>query len=118
QLDEALYEATDNKHLETVKLLLEFGADPNVEGPIYGFALAASAYDGTMEIMKALLDKGADVNKRGGDYGTALQAAAWFGDADNVKLLLDRGAKTNTAPIGYYGHELQAAVHTGNEATI
>ncbi|KAJ5055220.1 ankyrin repeat-containing domain protein, partial [Bipolaris maydis] len=118
QLDEALYEATDNKHLETVKLLLEFGADPNVGGPIYGFALAASAYDGTMEIMKALLDKGADVNKRGGDYGTALQAAAWFGDADNVKLLLDRGAKTNTEPIGYYGHELQAAVHTGNEATI
>lgn len=34
QLDEALYEATDNKHLETVKLLLEFGADPNVEGPM------------------------------------------------------------------------------------
>lgn len=34
QLDEALYEATDNKHLETVKLLLEFGADPNVGGPM------------------------------------------------------------------------------------
>ncbi|USP75075.1 hypothetical protein yc1106_02349 [Curvularia clavata] len=118
QLDEALYQATDNKHLETVKCLLDFGADPNVEGPIYGFALAASAYDGTKEIMRALLDRGADVNKRGGDYGTSLQAAAWFGDSDNVKLLLDYGAKTNTEPIGYYGHELQAAVHTGNEATI
>ena len=33
QLDEALYQATDNEHEETVKLLLEFGADPNVEGP-------------------------------------------------------------------------------------
>ena len=34
QLDEALYQATDNKHLETVKLLLDFGADPNTEGPM------------------------------------------------------------------------------------
>ena len=34
QLNKALYEATDNKHLQTVKLLLEFGADPNVEGPM------------------------------------------------------------------------------------
>lgn len=34
QLDKALYKATDNKHLETVKLLLEFGADPDTEGPM------------------------------------------------------------------------------------
>ncbi|KAI4614052.1 hypothetical protein J4E80_006742 [Alternaria sp. BMP 0032] len=118
QLDEALYQATDNEHLETVELLLDFGANPDTEGPTYGFALAASAYDGTADIMKALLDKGADVNKRGGDYGTCIQAAAWHGDADNVRLLLERGAKLNTEPIGYYGTELQAAVHTGDEDTI
>jgi ankyrin repeat protein len=118
QLDEALYQATDNEHLETVELLLDFGANPDTEGPTYGFALAASAYDGTADIMKALLDKGANVNKRGGDYGTCLQAAAWFGDADNVRLLFERGAQLNTKPIGYYGNELQAAVHTGDEETI
>ncbi|KAL1794340.1 hypothetical protein ACET3X_007761 [Alternaria dauci] len=118
QLDEALYQATDNEHSDTVKLLLDFGADPDTEGPTYGFALAASAYDGTTEIMKALLAKGADVNKRGGDYGTCLQAAAWYGDVENVQLLLDNGARLNTEPIGYYGNELQAAVHTGNEETI
>ncbi|CAN9440295.1 unnamed protein product [Alternaria alternata] len=118
QLDEALYQATDNEHVDTVELLLDFGADPDTERPTYGFALAASAYDGTTEIMKALLAKGANVNKRGGDYGTCLQAAAWYGDADNVQLLLDNGAQLNTEPIGYYGNELQAAVHTGNEETI
>jgi ankyrin repeat protein len=31
--DNALYQATDNEHEETVKLLLEYGADPNAEGP-------------------------------------------------------------------------------------
>jgi ankyrin repeat protein len=33
QLDEALYQATDNEHLDTVKLLLDFGANPDTEGP-------------------------------------------------------------------------------------
>ena len=33
QLDKALYQATDNEHEETVKLLLDFNADPNAEGP-------------------------------------------------------------------------------------
>lgn len=32
-LDEALFQATDNEHEETVQLLLEFNADPNAEGP-------------------------------------------------------------------------------------
>jgi ankyrin repeat protein len=31
--DNALYQATDNEHEETVKMLLEYGADPNAEGP-------------------------------------------------------------------------------------
>ncbi|CAO2653999.1 Nn.00g107320.m01.CDS01 [Neocucurbitaria sp. VM-36] len=118
QLDEALYQATDNEHEETVKLLLEFNANPNAEGPDYGYALIASAYDGTIGIMTALIEAGADVNKRGGTYGTALQAASWFGDAHNVKLLIDHGANLNTDPIGFYGTELTAAVYTGNEETI
>jgi ankyrin repeat protein len=116
--DNALYQATDNEHEETVKMLLEYGADPNAEGPTYGFALAASAYDGTTGIMQALLAKGANVNKRGGEYGTALQAAAFRGDSDNVEILLSHGAVLNTDPIGYYGNELQAAVFTGDETTI
>ncbi|KAH7409913.1 ankyrin repeat-containing domain protein [Phaeosphaeria sp. MPI-PUGE-AT-0046c] len=116
--DDALYQATDMEHEETVKLLLEHGASPNARGETYGCALTASAYDGTTYIMEALLEKKADVNQRGGEYGTALQAAAYRGDVDNVRLLLDHGALLNTPPIGLYGNELQAAVQTGNEETI
>jgi ankyrin repeat protein len=32
ELDDALYNASDHEHEETVRLLLEFGADPNAEG--------------------------------------------------------------------------------------
>lgn len=34
KLDEALFVSADHEHEETVKLLLEFGADPNAEGPM------------------------------------------------------------------------------------
>lgn len=107
-LDAALYTSADREHESTVKLLLQFGASPNAEGPVYGCALSASAYDGTTEIMKLLVENGADVNKRGGEYGNPLQAAAWCGDAENVKYLLDHGAVVNTEPVGKYGHALQA----------
>lgn len=33
QLDKALYQATDNEHEETVRLLLDFNASPDAEGP-------------------------------------------------------------------------------------
>lgn len=33
ELDQALYLSADHEHESTVKLLLEFGADPNAEGP-------------------------------------------------------------------------------------
>ncbi|KAH7115871.1 ankyrin repeat-containing domain protein [Dendryphion nanum] len=118
QLDTALFNAADREHDDTVKLLLEFGASPNAEGPEFGHALAASAYDGTTDILRALIEKGADVNKRGGDYGTALIAASFFGDVDNVRLLVEHGAQVNTEPLGIYGYALQAACYTGDLETI
>ena len=34
KLNEALYVSADHEHESTVELLLEFGADPNAEGPM------------------------------------------------------------------------------------
>jgi ankyrin repeat protein len=59
-----------------VKLLLDRGADVNIQGGPFGNALQAAAYYGSQEIVKLLLDRGADVNIQGGAYGNALQAAA------------------------------------------
>ncbi|KAJ7900863.1 ankyrin repeat-containing domain protein [Mycena leptocephala] len=91
---------------EIVKLLLEYGADPNIEGGAHGTALQAvsdmacweivllllaesrtkipedtdilrqAIYAGEIEVVRLLLEKGADPNFRGGEYGTALQAAS------------------------------------------
>ncbi|KAH8593155.1 hypothetical protein B0O99DRAFT_673995 [Bisporella sp. PMI_857] len=103
---------------ETVKLLLDHGADVNTQGGHYGNALqAAAAVSESQETVKLLLDQGADVNAQGGHYGNALQAAVENGKQKTVKLLLDYSANVN-AHGGYYGNALQAAIVSGSQEII
>jgi ankyrin repeat protein len=126
----ALQAASSMGFLDAVELLLEMGADPNVQGASfvilrmftdmvsaggrYGTALqAASGADlpGHLKLVKLLLEKGADPNVQGascailstwthtfaagGEYGTALQAASYGGHLEIVQFLLENGADPN-----------------------
>ncbi|CEN59972.1 Putative Ankyrin repeat domain containing protein [Aspergillus calidoustus] len=84
--------ASSGGHQEIVQLLLDKGADVNVQG---GNALQAASARGYQEIVQLLLDKGADVNAQGGEYGNALQAASEGRHEKIVKLLKKRGATTS-----------------------
>ncbi|KAL7916610.1 ankyrin repeat-containing domain protein [Trichoderma velutinum] len=105
--------------------LLEHGADVNVEGGKYGFALQTacarkSEIRGIIDVnaasrtTKFLLEKCPDinVNAQGGIFGSALQAAAFSGQTESVRLLLDRGADIN-ARSGKCGSALNAAIFSG-----
>ncbi|RBQ72736.1 hypothetical protein FVER14953_08793 [Fusarium verticillioides] len=112
-LDESLYEATDFENQRTVELLLRYGANANATGELYGNALTAAAFDGTIEIIKLLLDAGADINSAD---GWALQTAADQGHVEVVNLLLERGANVNATtanPNMPKCTALQAAVESG-----
>ena len=50
---------------EIMKLLLENGAEINVEEGKYGNSLQAASYKGYEMIVKLLLENGADVNAKG-----------------------------------------------------
>ena len=50
----------------TIELLLERGADVNVQGGVNGNALQAASVGGHKEIVELLLERGADVNAQGG----------------------------------------------------
>ena len=83
-----------------IRLLLEYGADPNSwtgdESPLY---LASRLwYTGAREIIEMLLDYGADINNRTGSEGLSPLHRAIIGDADLdlIEMFLKRGADINT----------------------
>ena len=93
--------------------MLEHGADINLPGGQYGFALQASACSSSCDpdVTQYLLDKGANVNAVGGEYGTALQAAACHHKA-YVEMLLKHGADPRIEG-GKYGSATAAAKEKG-----
>ncbi|KAF7972855.1 hypothetical protein HWV62_16888 [Athelia sp. TMB] len=105
--------ASEEGHVEIVRMLLDKGANVNAEGGTYGSALQAASVGGYLEVAKLLMDKGANVNFEGGIYVSALRAASEFGHLELVKLLLDRGANVN-AEGRAFGSALQAACTEGH----
>jgi ankyrin repeat protein len=113
----ALSWASELGHDKILQMLLDRGADVNVEGGHYGSALQAASAGGHNKVVQMLLDRGADVNVHGDYYRSALQAASAGGHEKVVQMLLDRGADVN-AQGGEYGSALQAAIVGGNEEII
>ena len=114
-----LYDAVRYGHRNVVKLLLEHGADVNVQVEHYGNALQAAAYRENQEIISLLLERGADINVQGGYYGNALQAAAAGGHPRTVKLLLDYGADVTMQPkMAHRLSLLHVGVRSGSLAVL
>ncbi|MDV3238966.1 MAG: ankyrin repeat domain-containing protein [Gammaproteobacteria bacterium] len=89
----ALSLAAQNNQTRVVKLLLDHGADPNLQDTKGGwFPLMWAAYNGNNAVVTMLLGHGADVNLRNAFGETAMIHAAFEGRDDTVRLLLDRGA--------------------------
>jgi ankyrin repeat protein len=87
----ALWEAIDGDYSDTVKCLLDHGADPNGQNPD-GEPLLFSAHKHS-ELIPILIAAGAEVNATNKLGSTALMLAAYYGDADSVLALLAKGAR-------------------------
>lgn len=124
-----LHVACNGGNEETVRWLLDRGADVNAECGRFGTplqaAVALSRRVGarTMEemllIVDLLINKGAQVNQTGGEYGTALQTACSNPDfdVDMLRFLLEHGADVN-AKGGKYGTALAAAAHNRSPVDV
>ncbi len=84
---------------ETVRLLVDHGADVHAVSPTFGNVtpLHSAAAGGSAEIVHLLLTAGADPNIRQNGGFTALHAAAQNGDAAMARDLLDHGAAADQA---------------------
>jgi uncharacterized protein len=80
--------------VESARLLLKAGADPDDSQPDGVSALVLAAHSGNGDVAALLLDYGADPDAFGSGY-TALHAAILRSDLNLVKALLDRGANPN-----------------------
>ncbi|KAM0719563.1 hypothetical protein Q7P37_003693 [Cladosporium fusiforme] len=130
----ALQAASFSGHEEVVQILMDAGADINIqrrrvwqrttsgiiqwprEGGSYGNALQAASLGGHEAVIRILMDAGADVNAQGGFFGNALQAASFGGNETVVQMLMDAGADTK-ARGGQHDHALQAA-SLGGHVTV
>ncbi|KKK12297.1 hypothetical protein ARAM_001383 [Aspergillus rambellii] len=93
----ALYTASENNHVDIVRLLLQdHQADPNISHNDGFTSLHFAAYNGNLENTKLLLEHKADPNKtRQTDGVTPLYLASQNGHTEVVQLLLDKGADVN-----------------------
>lgn len=89
--------ASSMGHANIVQLLLNAGADVNIEGGPFGSPLQAASACNQYLVVRLLLDSGADVNARGGVYGSCLKAAAMRGHITSLDLSLERGAEPLTS---------------------
>ena len=77
---------------ESVRELINQGADINRRDDSGRTALMFAVVNRHYETMKVLLEHGADVNARSKQGGTALMGAAMDGELSMVQALLDKGA--------------------------
>ena len=91
--DTGLHEAVVGGDLESVRRMIESGADLNVREPMgRSTPLITAATFGRTEAAKALIDAGADLDLQNNDGSTALITAAFFARAEIVEALLAAGA--------------------------
>ncbi|EPE26751.1 Ankyrin repeat-containing protein [Glarea lozoyensis ATCC 20868] len=124
-----LYAAVQAKQHTLIKLLLEYGANPNVEydtATVQPFVtcLQRAAYNDDISTSRLLLDYRADVNT--GVYGmgmnsTAMIVAARYGRKEILKLLLEKGGSLNELD-GIFGKDhnapLIAAAESGHREIV
>lgn len=100
----ALMAACLGEHPETVRLLIQLGADINAKADVSDLEMdvlcLASAFSKTPEVIASLIDAGADVNAKNDNGMTAMMTVLGLNNNSEaiepiLKMLIDAGADVN-----------------------
>ena len=117
--------AARNGHLNSVKILLKYGAYIEARGTLKiedqvtegCTPLWAAAYAGRLNVVKLLIKRNADVDGRTSKGSTPLRAASHEGHLDVVRCLVESGADVN-ARTQYKGTPIMAACDHGHLSIV
>lgn len=102
---EKLIRAVEEGEIDTVRMLLKRGMDPNTTDPRGNSILMIAARKGDEKIVAMLIGQRANVGQRSPAGDTALLMACLNGNAPTVRRLLDGGGELNPkqgwAPLHY-----------------
>ena len=90
-----LIHATWGKNIAIVKLLVENGADINLNTERFGCALNVAASVGAGGIAYLLIENGANLNAQDNEGKTPLMSAIYDSQPGLAKMLIDNGADVN-----------------------
>jgi uncharacterized protein len=90
-----IYEAALRGRVDSLRELIDAGADVNVQNENGYTPLMAAAHDGRLECIKLLIERGADVNRQDESGFTALTNAVQHSNEQTVQLLISNGADVN-----------------------
>ncbi|MCJ1430294.1 hypothetical protein MMC29_008211, partial [Sticta canariensis] len=114
-----IYIAATYSSQAVLEVLLEAGADPNIEGGEYDSALQPGCYLAPLRRQKKPIAAGSDINHTDGTLVCALYAACQEQDEEIVVLLLEKGANVNVHDdASTYNDSLQAACSSGNSGIV
>ena len=93
--NQALEYACIQGNVDTLKELIQKGADVNAVDEDSTNMLTVAVYEGNLEIVKVLIEHGADVNKTDDEGNSALHAVAQHAHLDIVNVLIRSNADLN-----------------------
>eukprot|EP00300_Choanocystis_sp_HF-7_P007351 c15251_g1_i1.p1 GENE.c15251_g1_i1~~c15251_g1_i1.p1 ORF type:complete len:283 (-),score=72.98 c15251_g1_i1:78-926(-) len=91
-----LHVAALHGHIETARLLIQHGADPNAQDDSQRSPVYMAAIHGFVQLVHLLAHSGAGLNTFDVNHHTPLHAASECGHTDVVRLLIENGAQVNT----------------------
>jgi len=112
-INASLFVATENGHLEVVKLLLLAHADVTADCMGHETALHLAAKNGHELVARCLIEQNADMNKTDREGKTPLNLASERGHLKVVQLLLAEGAQ-----VGLKDHWGHTALHMAAEGVF
>lgn len=91
--------ASQDGHIDVVRLLIQAGADINWMNGEGETPLGKAAYHGHADVVQELIISGADIYLSGNTGVTALLCASQNGHTEIVRMLLDGGASPNSKAL-------------------